>query len=678
MKKIVLICILILLITVIVLNNCNSEGFTNDESKQEISQLEIKEVIWENKLLKIDDVIQKLKKSLNECGVNDLTLEKTDFTVIDSRKKLIELLPVTKLLDKLNYDQIQCFVSKFDPENYLVISKTITTVPKILRPKNIVIVNNILYNSTPYGVVKYKIPLLSEFMGLDSLNASIECGILNDFNTYNMTTDPIFHLEGRIIQKRGNQFIDIKNNDYYEITDINNKIELLNTKIINNIQTEKTQNVQVQNKIVEENKIISEQIKLFAESKVIEKMVDVGGLIELKIENPQQLKVIDTKTFIPVVRTAAKAEEKVMPSVIIDGKIVSAETVIQEIKQEMKNKGIPISEEEIKKKLVKINAISEESIQEIKQEMISKGIPISEEAIKQEMISKGIPISEEAIKQELVKINAISEASIQVIKQEMISKGIPVSEEAIKQELVKINAISEAYIQEIKQEMINKGIPISEEAIKKELVKINTISEASIQEIKQEMISKGIPISEEAIKQELQQISEEDKINAFKLAKLKALEESKSKLSSTPIIQKSDVDVEKLTNNLVSIFEYDGIIYMAEPSTVRPSSSWAIKVNELLTKNKLSIKGVIPHFYHKNNVFNYKLIFVLSDDFYIWVNKENVSGILDIKKDWNITFNPNIPDTLPCDELKVILEQMEKANILSREKSETIIKNYRC
>jgi len=117
---------------------------------------------------------------------------------------------------------------------------------------------------------------------------------------------------------------------------------------------------------------------------------------------------------------------------------------------------------------------------------------------------------------------------------------------------------------------------------------------------------------------------------------------------------------------------------MAEPTIVRPFSTWANKVNEILTKNKLQIKGVIPHFYHLNNVFNYRLIFVLSDDFYIWVNKENVSGVLDIKKEWNITFNPNIPDTLPCDELKIILEQMEKANVITREKTDLIIKNYRC
>ncbi len=528
MKKIVLICILILLITVVVLNNCKNEGFANSEVTQEATQEttqetvknEIKEIIWENKLLLLEDVIENLQKSLSECGVSNLSLDKTDFTVIDSRKRLVELLPVTKLLDKVTYDQIQCFVSKFDPENYLVIGKTISTVPKVLRPKNIVIVNDILYNSTPYGVVKYKIPSLSAFSGLSSLNASIECGVLNDFNTYNMSTDPIFHLEGKIIQKRGNQFVDIKNNDNYEITDINSKIELLNRKIINKLETDKRENIQVQNKIVQENQINSQQIKTQINQQVVEKMVDIGGLIELNIEDHKQLKKIDSNTFLPVVSPSVKAEQEVRPEVVIQGEIV---------------------------------------------------------------LSDGRVVSEEQVKQE--------------IKQELASKGVPVSEQ--------------------------------------------------------------------------------DLIASKKLAALKALEESKIKTTG-PVIQTKDVDISKLINSLVSIFEYDGIIYMAEPTVVRPFSSWANKVNELLTKNKLQIKGVIPHFYHLNNVFNYRLIFVLSDDFYIWVNKENVSAVLDIKKEWNIAFNPNIPDTLPCDELKIILEQMEKANVITREKTNLIIKNYRC
>lgn len=540
MKKIVLFCILILLIVVIVMNKCSSEGFANDEIKQT-------EIIWENKLLKLDTVIKSLKNSLSECGVSNIDLENDDFNVIDTRKRLIELLPVTKLLDKVTYDQVQCFVSKFDPENYLVISKTVSNVPKILRPRNLLIVNDILYNSTPYGVVKYIISQLSSYKGLDSLNASIECGILNDFNTFNTTNDPIFHLDGKIIQKRGNQFVDIRNNDYYEITDINNKIELLNKKVINKIELDKSQNNQVKNQIVQENVLNNSQINAIIESNVLEKMVDVGGLIELNISEPTQLKVIDSKTFIPVISTTIKnalAESEVRPEVIIKGEIV-----------------------------------------------------ISEEAIRKELVAKGLPISEESIKK-------------------------------------------------VKQELASNYLQVSDETIKKGLTTVV-------------------------------QVSEEDKIAALKLASLKALEKSKIK-AQAPIIKKSDIDISTLIDTLVSIFEYDGVIYMTDSSVVRPYSSWAIKLNTLLAKNKLQIRGVIPHFYYLNNVFNYRLLFILTDDFYIWVNKENISDVLDIKKDLNIAFNPNIPDTLACDDLKIILEQMEKANVITREKSDLIIKNYRC
>ncbi len=612
MKKTVLICILILLISFILFSKSSSESFANDENP-------IKEIIWENKLLKLDDVMDKLKSSLNECGVNNISLEKSDFDVVDSRKRLIELLPVTKLLDKVTYDQIQCFVSKFDPENYLVIGKTILNVPKILRPKNIVIVNNMLYQSTPYGVIKYKIPLLGNFAGLDSLNASIECGIINDFNTFNMSTDPIFHLDGKIIQKRGDKFVDIKNNDNYEITDINNKIELLNKKIINKIENEKLENKQVQTQIVQANTVNS--------TKVLENMVDVGGVIQLDITDPTQLKVIDTKTFLPVVTTTIKAEQEIKPevvvagAVIIGGKVVSEEVVRQEIKQELVAQGVPTSEQEaiIEEKVAAIKEKSDEAVrQEIKQELVAQGVPTSEqEAIIEEKVAA---IKDEAVRQE--------------IKQELVAQGVPVSEQ---------EAIIEEKVAAIKEK--------SDEAVK--------------QEIKQELAAQGVPTSEQ------------DAIAAKKLASLRALEEAKKK-STLPIIQKTDVDISKLLNTLVSIFEYDGIIYMAEPDIVRPFSNWALKVNSILAKNKLEIKGVIPHFYHLNNVFNYRLCIILSDDFYIWVNKENVSGVLDLKKDWGVTFSPNVPDVLPCDELKTILEQMEKANVITKAKSALIIKNYRC
>ena len=491
MNKTILFCIVTLLVIIIILNTCNLEEFTNNE------------LVWENKVLDIKSITERLTSAFKECGMQNIRLDNTDFTIINSRKRFVELLPITNLLEKISYDQLQCFVKKFDPENYLVISKTITTVPKLLRPRNIIIVNDILYQSTPYGVLKYKIPKLAEYKGLDTLNASIECGILNDFNTYNTSSEQLFYLEGKIIQKQDKKFVDIKTNDNYEITDINNKIELLNKKIIDKINQER----------VNQESVNQESVS------VIEKMVDVGGIVELNIKDNSQLKVIDTKTFLPVVSTTTK------PTIMenSDSKLEL---------QNQKNKLIELQE--------KLAQISDN-------------------------------------KQNLFIDKSQTEAII--IESEKISNQI------------------------------------------------------------------------------------------------KSLEETKNNI---PIIEKSDVNINSLIDKITSIFEYDGIIYMAEPTIIRPFSRWVLKVNEILNINKLQIQNIIPHFYYTNGQFNYRLIIILNDDFYIWVNKTDISEILDIKKDWGITFNQNIPDNISCDDLKIILEQMEKANIINSTKINQILQNYRC
>ena len=536
MNKTVIFCILTLLVVIILLNSCNLEGFANNE------------FIWENKVLDIKIITENLAKAFRVCGVENITLDNTDFNVINSRKRLVELLPVTNLIEKLSYDQLQCFVKKFDPENYLIISKTVTTVPKLLKPINIILVNDMLYQSTPYGVLKYKIPKLSEYKGLNTLNASIECGILNDFNTYNTLSEQLFYLEGKIIQRQNKKFIDIKTNDNYEITDINNKIELLNKKIIDKINQEKAiqekaiqekaiqektiqektiqekaiQEKTIQEKAIQEKTIQEKAIqeKTIQENiKKIEKMVDVGGIVELDIKDSKQLKVIDTKTFLPVVSTITKSVimENIDPKLELQNQINKLKQLQEQLDQLSNNKQISIYDK-------------------------------------------------------------------------------------------------------VQAEII---------------------------------------------------VSEKEKINN----EIKLLEESKTNI---PIINKNNINIDLLIDNLISIFEYDGIIYMAEPNIIRPFSNWALKVNELLNTNKLHIQGIIPHFFYTNGKFNYRLIIILNDDFYIWINKTNVSEILDIKKDWGISFNRNIPDNISCDDLKIILEQMEKANIINMSKVNQILQNYRC
>ena len=42
-----------------------------------------------------------------------------------------------------------------------------------------------------------------------------------------MSNHPIYVLEGKLLQKRNNKILDLKNRDEYVFTNINNKIELL-------------------------------------------------------------------------------------------------------------------------------------------------------------------------------------------------------------------------------------------------------------------------------------------------------------------------------------------------------------------------------------------------------------------------------------------------------------------
>lgn len=201
----------------------------------------------------------------------------------------------------------------------MAISKTITLVPKVLRPINIILVNNMLYQITN----------LSHLNKITALNASIEFGILNDYNMFNTTSDPIYHIDEKAIQKRENIFVDIKNNKEYQITQINNKIELLNKKVIDKLTREKSDLKALQNKIKQEavkiQSVVSESVAAFAKDSqtvksqlavletvqqaktpIKENMVDVGSLIELNIDGPLLLKKIDTSTFLGNVISEAK------------------------------------------------------------------------------------------------------------------------------------------------------------------------------------------------------------------------------------------------------------------------------------------------------------------------------------------------------------------------------------
>jgi hypothetical protein len=525
MKKLFLLLIILIVLIFICLKSY--ENFANAESTDKM--------LWDNKMTELTIILNNLKREWIDCGFNDFSLSTNDLAVINSRKRLIELLPITKMLPMLNYEQIQCFVRKFDPENYLIISKTIETVPKVMRPRNIMIVNNMLYHSTPYGVLKYRINNLNSFVGLDSLNASLEFGIINDYNTFNFSNEDIFNLEGKYIQKRGDTFVNIKNNDIYEIRNVNDKIQLINTSQ-NNIES-KTQT------LLSSPKISMEEI--------MEKMVDVGGIIQLNVNNPSELKQIDSKTFLPVVQVSQE-QKKVVDEAIVDR--------------------IKLRSLEIQKARRRISSLERDI--------------------------KRFP-NNRKLRNDLKDENA----RLQILLKE----------------------------QKKDQEMANITLP-----------------------------SRPAPSSGKVVQVNNQLIQME------------------SREPEEQYIDANKVNMEQLIKNLITIVEYDGTIYLCEPNIIRPFSNWARQVNEMIRKNKLMIRGIIPHFYYQNDKFNYRLLIILNDDFYISVNKNIVSDILDIRKDIGITFNPNIPDNMNCDDIKIILDQMQKAQLIDNNKIKQILNNYRC
>ncbi len=564
MKRIVFISLLILILLFLTLNKCKAEGFA--ETKGEENKM-----LWDNKITSIKTIIENLKKEWKDCGFDDLVLEPKDFAVINSRKRLIELLPVTNMLSKLDYNKVRCFVSKFDPENYVVISKTIATVPKVLKPRNIIIVNNMLYQSTPYGVLKYQVPKLSELNNNTALNASIEAGILNDYNSFNMGNYPIYNLDGRILQKRGTKILDLKNNDEYEFTTINNKIELLNKKSIDKIIKDEQDIKAVKKDTDTENNKIKEVAKETAEKtnqniaavtkdiqvsnqKVKEGMVDIGGIVELNVQDVKQLKALDPSTFLPIVK------------------------------------------------------------------VVGSGVSANEDAKK-----KAEELAKKAAADLEAKKKAEEDARKKAEDAKKLANAKPADDKAKKE---------------------------ADEAAAKAAAAKKAADDAA------KKVADAKAAAEKAAAD----------------AKRKAEEEKKNKMAIKP----GDIQLNKLLESLVSVIEYDGIIYICQPNIVRPLSIWANKLNEIIKKNKFVIKGVIPHYYYSNNKFNYVLIFLFNDDFCVMLNKEELSQVMDVKSVLGISFNQNIPDRIGCDDLKVILEQMVKANVVTNEKSDSILKRYKC
>lgn len=211
---------------------------------------EITDVIWEGKKVTLEKIVTILEKKLNQCNIY-LNLKEKDVVGITDRKRFVQLLPLFRkdIKEKVDYDKIKCFVTKYDVDNFIGISKVEEVLPRYLQNKNMIMVNDFLYQFTPYGTLKYKLPIKRDINSNDSVVVgSLESTLINDIHKYNDSNHVLIPYKGKIFQIINNQFVDIRSGV---------KIEM--EKLVDQMEEhlfEEQEEEYIENKILSENNII--------------------------------------------------------------------------------------------------------------------------------------------------------------------------------------------------------------------------------------------------------------------------------------------------------------------------------------------------------------------------------------------------------------------------------------
>ena len=195
----------------------------NDETIDEVK----KENLWEGKRVSLSNIVAILEKRLNECNIF-LNLRERDVVGITDRKRFVQILPLFRkdIKEKVNYDKIKCFVSKYDIDNFISISRVEKELPRYLQNKNMIMVNEFLYQFTPYGTLKYILPIKRQFGSNESVVVgSLEATLINDIHRYNDSNHIIIPYKGKIYQIINNQFVDIRTGAKIEMEKLVNQFE---------------------------------------------------------------------------------------------------------------------------------------------------------------------------------------------------------------------------------------------------------------------------------------------------------------------------------------------------------------------------------------------------------------------------------------------------------------------
>ena len=572
--------------------------------KSQVNQIQSDEILWEKKSLKINDVISSLKNDFSNCGAENLNITSKDLNFSDSRIKFIKFLPVSNLLNKLTYENIKCFVQKFDKNNLISMINEEYVLPKYLLPYNIIVVNNSLYQMTPAGVMKYNLNIFSKYKGNNALNASIEVSLLNDYNFYNRSNNIIFPFKGALIQKVGSNYTDLKTGDTYEIKKLLDRVDLINLTV------NKERNMKEMNMKDMTMKDISHNIKT---KQAIEKEIYDNDEVKntlIKISQSQNLP--DIKSDVNKLLTklvAIKAE-----SCVINRAVQKFTNVYENFDVLGIINKVPVS--------------GKDSLS------ISPYLPL------QEIISNNkIPIDK--------NINMLG----------VINK-VPVSG---KDSL----SISPYVVQEI---ISNNKIPIAENiSVFNKIPRPENIS-----------IFNKIPIAENISNKipNAENISNKITVGIANTVVQEILVDTPDKKNTRADIGK--VNEKKLNEEVIYVFEYNGINYLFTKDEVKPYSKWAKDINILLSNYMTTIKTIIPHYFTDGENFKTRLMIILEDDFYVIVEDEKLQSPKDWTKDMEFAFSRSLHEVYNCNENRNILDQMVKVNIITNDKKKQILNKLKC
>lgn len=195
--------------------------------EEEVEDEIVKENLWEGKRVSLANIVAILEKRLNDCDIY-LNLRERDVVGISDRKRFIQILPLFRkdIKEKVNYDKIKCFVSKYDVDNFINISRVEKDLPRYLQNKNMIMVNEFLYQFTPYGTLKYILPIKKEFGKNESVVVgSLESTLINDIHRYNDSNHIIIPYKGKIYQIINNQFVDIRTGGKIDMEKLVNQFE---------------------------------------------------------------------------------------------------------------------------------------------------------------------------------------------------------------------------------------------------------------------------------------------------------------------------------------------------------------------------------------------------------------------------------------------------------------------